>query len=160
MKKIIKLTEQDLHRIIKRVLTEQPQPPKDGGGDGYVGGRQGTSTASAGAYVTPGGIKWNTIDYPPPRKRGGYKDPYYPDDPYNGKRKREPTEGAYETKLRSTECCKKCKNGKFKHNCDDVQKGGVTKYSSTNCVYATLSDCQLNKRSKPGNIKGVKKKSK
>ena len=40
-----------------------------------------------------------------------------------------------------------------------VKKGKLI-YDSTNCVYATISDCQLNKRSKPGNISGKKKKSK
>ena len=57
-------------------------------------------------------------------------------------------------------CCKKCKNGRFKHQCDDSQASKGSQYDSTNCVYATISDCQLNKRSKPGNIAGKKKKSK
>ena len=83
-------------------------------------------------------------DYPDPYEEDNPDpyDPYDPDDP-----NRYPKPGSYEAKLgRSPMCCKKCKNGKFKHQCDDDQKGGNLKYDSTNCVYETISDCQLNKR--------------
>ena len=66
--------------------------------------------------------------------RGVIRDPYYPDDPYDRKQPPKKQTDSYETKLRSTQCCRKCKNGRYKHNCDDVQKGGINKYSSTNCV--------------------------
>jgi len=166
MKKIIRLTESDLHKIVKKVIAEgyDPKPGDSGTQFSAVGG---TNTSSAGAYVTPGGITWSGKDKPS-RRTTTYDDPYYPydgydqDDPYDPPgRKKYPKSGSYETKIgRSPMCCKKCKNGRFKHQCDDSQASG--KYDSTNCVYATISDCQLNKRSKPGNIKGkrIKKKSK
>ena len=181
MTKIIKLTEGQLNNKVKKVLVAQEkenilkEQSKDngrqGGGDDGMGGRiaGGTSTASSGSYVTPGGINFTTntpggandrtYTEQPSLRYGGYDDdnpdPYDRDNPKPKKR------GSYETKLkRSPMCCKKCKNGRFKHQCDDTQKGGKLIYDSTNCVYATISDCQLNKRSKPGNISGKKKKSK
>lgn len=176
MAKIIKLTESQLYKIIKRVLVEgekekilkeQVDPyPGQGGNTTYNSGLGGTTTSSAGAYVTPGGINF-TNDTPggandrtyteqPSLRYGDNPDPYDDDNP-----RKYPKPGSFETTLkRSPMCCKKCRNGKFKHQCDDNQKGGKLKYDSTNCVYSTISDCQLNKRSKPGNISKSKKKSK
>jgi hypothetical protein len=175
MAKIIKLTEAQLNKIVKRVLvegekekllTEQDPYPDQGGNTTYKSGLGGTNTSSAGAYVTPGGINFDggtpggandrTYTEQPSLRYGDYPDPYDDDNP-----RKYPKRGSFETKLkRSPMCCKKCKNGRFKHQCDDTQKGGKLKYDSTNCVYATISDCQLNKRSKPGNISKRKKKSK
>ncbi len=160
MPKIIRLTEHQLNNIVKRVLKEQISPPHDnppsGASTGGAYAEGGTSSASAGAYISPRGLQFSSQDNP----YDPY-DPYDPDEP--GDPNRYPKAGSYESKLgRSPMCCKKCRNGKFKHQCDDDQKGGKLKYDGTNCVYNTISDCQLNKRSKPGNIKGkrVKKKSK
>ena len=50
------------------------------------------------------------------------------------------------TLKRSTMCCKKCKNGKFKHECDDEIKSPNLKFDKTGCIYETISDCQLNKK--------------
>ncbi len=181
MAKIIKLTESQLNKIVKRVLvegekekllTEDGPYPGQGGNTTYTGELGGTNTSSAGAYVTPGGINFGggtpggakdrTYTEQPSLRYGGYDDDN--PDPYDRDRPRKyPKRGSFETTLkRSPMCCKKCKNGRFKHQCDDTQKGGKLSYDSTNCVYATISDCQLNKRSKPGNLKGkrVKKKSK
>ena len=155
MAKIIKLKESDVHRIVKKVINEQsiskdnPYNPPGGGITSSTNG--GTSTASAGQYISPASLQF---------RDGGYDydedNPYDPDYP---DKQKDPKDGAYETKLgRSPMCCKKCKNGKFKHQCDDNQKGGQLKYDSTNCVYDTISDCQLNKRSKPGNIAKKSKK--
>jgi hypothetical protein len=175
MAKIIKLTEFQLNNIIKRVLVEgekektlkeQYDPPPQGGNTTYRSGLGGTNTSSAGAYVTPGGINFDggtpggandrTYTEQPSLRYGDNPDPYDDDNP-----RKYPKRGSFETKLkRSPMCCKKCKNGRFKHQCDDTQKGGKLTYDSTNCVYATISDCQLNKRSKPGNISKSKKKSK
>ena len=167
MSKVIRLTESDLNRIVKRILNEEDPKPSPSPGK-YISNVGGTNTESSGAYVTPGGIRWNTKEYGGRiTTTGGYDDPYYPDDPYDTYDPKYPRNpdykktGSYEKQLgRSPMCCKKCKNGRFKHQCDDSQASG--KYDSTNCVYATISDCQLNKRSKPGNIKGkrIKKKSK
>ena len=112
---------------------------------------------------TPGGANDRTYTEQPSLRYGG--NPYDDDnpDPYDRDNPKPKKSGSYEPLLkRSPMCCKKCKNGKFKHQCDDTQKGGKLSYDGTNCVYATISDCQLNKRSKPGNLKGkrVKKKSK
>ena len=176
MTKIIKLTEGQLNNIVKKVIVAQEkenilkeQSKDNNGGDDGMGGRiyGGTSTASSGSYVTPAGINFKTntpggtndrtYTEQPSLRYGGYDD----DNPDPFDRDRPKKSGSYETLLkRSPMCCKKCRNGKFKHQCDDTQKGGKLRYDSTNCVYATISDCQLNKRSKPGNIKGVKKKSK
>jgi len=176
MKRIIKLTESLLYKIVKRVLVEGEKenilkeqispPPGQGGNTTYNSGLGGTNTSSAGAYVTPGGINF-TNDTPggandrtyteqPSLRYGDNPDPYDNDNP-----RKNPKPGQYVGKIsRSPMCCKKCRNGKFKHQCDDNQKGGKLKYDSTNCVYTTISDCQLNKRSKPGNISKPKKKSK
>jgi len=55
--------------------------------------------------------------------------------------------GSFTTTLkRSTMCCKKCKNGKFKHECDDEIKSPNLKFDKTGCIYETISDCQLNKK--------------
>ena len=43
-------------------------------------------------------------------------------------------------------CCKKCKNGKFKHECDDEIKSPNLKFDKTGCIYETITDCQLNKK--------------
>lgn len=161
MSKIIRLTESDLKRIVKQVLNEQYPDPQNGGTQ--TPGRGGTSTASSGAYVTPGGINFTNdkpggandrtyTETPSLRYGGNVPDPYDNDNP-EYPRKQPPQVGQFETKLRSTECCKKCKNGMFKHNCEDVPRGTLGKFDSTNCVYATISDCQLNKRT-------YKKKSK
>ena len=157
MPKIIRLTEHQLNNIVKRVLKEQISPPHDNPPSGASTGGEyaqgGTSTASAGSYISPRGLQFRRTE----------DNPYDPYDPYDPQDPRDPNiypkEGSYESKLgRSPMCCKKCKNGRFKHQCEDVQKGGMKKYDSTNCVYATISDCQLNKRSKYGNIKGKKSK--
>ena len=170
MKKIIRLTESDLRRIVKRVLTEGDPKPGQRGGGTIVGSQiGGTNTSSAGAYVTPGGINFTTntpggandrtyTEQPSLRYGGNGRKPYDDDNPKQP-RKKPPTAGQYVSKLkRSPMCCKKCKNGRFKHQCDDTQASKRTTYDSTNCVYATISDCQLNKRSKPGTIKGTKTK--
>ena len=174
MSKIIRLTESDLNRIVKKVLKTQQlmmednPKPQPGRGGGYNSTISGTNTKSSGAYVTPaginftnnipGGIKDRTYTEQPSLRYGGYDDDN--PDPYDRDKPRKlPTPGQYVGKLsRSPMCCKKCKNGRFKHQCDDTQASKGAKYDSTNCVYATISDCQLNKRSKPGTIKGVKKK--
>jgi hypothetical protein len=174
MAKIIKLTESQLNKIVKRVLVEgekeklltEDGPYPGQGGNTYTGELGGTNTSSAGAYVTPGGINFGggtpggANDRTYTEQPGGYDDDN--PDPYDRDRPRKyPKRGSFETTLkRSPMCCKKCKNGRFKHQCDDTQKGGKLSYDSTNCVYATISDCQLNKRSKPGNISKTKKKSK
>ena len=156
MSKIIRLTETQLNNIVKKVLNESPYPGRDNKGQ-QTPGRGGTNTSSSGAYVTPGGINFDGgrpggsndrtyTEQPSLRYGGNGRDPYDNDNPRYPK-KQPPTSGSYETKLRSTECCKKCKNGMFKHNCSDVPRGPLGKFDSTNCVYATISDCQLNKRS-------------
>ena len=144
MGRTLKLTESQLNRIIQQVIEEEskkeslqeqtPTPPSNPTTSNNIA-RGGTSPASAGAYVTPTALVLSQDD-------DDYPDPYDPDAP-----NRYPKPGSYEAKLgRSPMCCKKCKNGKFKHQCDDDQKGGNLKYDSTNCVYETISDCQLNKR--------------
>jgi len=145
MKRIIRLTENQLNLLVKKVLEKEslqeqitpPGPSNPTTGNSIA--RGGTSTASAGSYISPRGLQFSTTEdnpYDP-------YDPYDPDDP-----NRYPKPGSYESKLgRSPMCCKKCKNGKFKHQCGDDQKGGKLKYDGTNCVYETISDCQLNKRS-------------
>lgn len=166
MKRIIRLTEEQLNKIVKRVLTEQKPEPGQGGYNSQ--GRGGTNTSSSGAYVTPAGINFTnntpggandrTYTEQPSLRYGGYDDDN--PDPYDRDRPRKDA-GQYVGKLkRSPMCCKKCKNGRFKHQCDDTQASKGAKYDSTNCVYATISDCQLNKRSKPGNMSGGRKKSK
>ena len=132
-------------------LTTTPNPNPNT----YTGGAKGgTSAASAGAYVTPKAFVITQDEIPDPYDDDNPDpyDPYDPDDP-----NRYPKPGSYESKLgRSPMCCKKCKNGKFKHQCDDTQKGGKLKYDSTNCVYETISDCQLNKRSRKRKKKSKK----
>ena len=157
MGRTIKLTESQLNRIIQQVIEEESKKdslqeqsltttPSSNPTTSNNIARGGTSTASAGAYVTPTALvlSQDDDDYPDPYEEDNPDpyDPYDPDDP-----NRYPKPGSYEAKLgRSPMCCKKCKNGKFKHQCDDDQKGGNMKYDSTNCVYETISDCQLNKR--------------
>ena len=162
MAKIIKLTEAQLNTIVKKVLEQEqnineqitpPDPPHSGGGRMITTTGGGTSTADAGAYVSPAGLKFKDTAYDDDDPYDPYDpyDPEYPDDP-----NLYPKEGSYVGKMgRSPMCCKKCKNGKYKHQCDDKDRGNKLKYDGTNCVYETLSDCQLNKR-----MKKRKKKSK
>ena len=62
MSKIIRLTESDLNRIVKKVLKTQQlmmeDNPKPGRGGGYNSTISGTNTKSSGAYVTPAGINF------------------------------------------------------------------------------------------------------
>ena len=155
MPKIIRLTESQLTTLVRKVLEKEEKnivkeqvlsfggdspTPSHNNGNGGALTRGGTNTSSSGEYISPRGLQFSTQD-----------DPYDPYDPYDpdhpGDPNVYPKSGSYESKLgRSPMCCKKCKNGKFKHQCDDNQKGGKLKYDGTNCVYETISDCQLNKR--------------
>ena len=70
---------------------------------------------------------------------GEQPNPYDDDNGDRPRKRRDPREKGHNKEVRRTECCKKCKNGKFSNICDD-------KARERGCVYATISDCQLAKR--------------
>jgi hypothetical protein len=133
----------------------------------------GTTTSSSGSYVKPigkgNGKKPNIsggyddyespgnnirISFPPQGDGDGDTEPIKP--PSNNRKPvsmpiTAPTygneTGSFTSTLkRSTMCCKKCKNGKFKHECDDEIKSPNLKFDKTGCIYETITDCQLNKK--------------
>jgi len=127
------------------------------GGQQYAGYTQGLSIDQIPTdNQSPGNNIESTEDIGPQysisnTQDNGYRDPYDDDnpDPYD-RQKPKPKSKPEEKEWRSPPCCKPCKSGKFrwKHDCGELERAAGSKPSkSTGCIYVTISDCQLNKKS-------------
>jgi len=96
--------------------------------------------------IAPAYTAYNRYDDPNPYDND-IPDPYDPYDPdYPNGKKYPKTKPKKE--WRSPPCCKPCKGGKWRHDCGELERAaGSQKSKSTGCIYATISDCQLAKKS-------------
>ena len=167
-----KINKEDFNESIES-FTEPFLNERKGGRGKPTTNLGGTTTSSSGSYVKPigkgDGKKPNIsggyddyegpglstrISFPPQGDGDGDTEPVKP--PSNTRKPvsmpiTPPTygneTGSFTSTLkRSTMCCKKCKNGKFKHECDDEIKSPNLKFDKTGCIYETITDCQLNKK--------------
>ena len=106
-----------------------------------------TSSPQRGQYDSSATARVaHMVQSPPPTPNWTWGDPYYYDDgdsgwwiyPGDPNYPARPSTPEPPKEKRMTECCKKCKNGKWSDKCTGKPR----------CIHATISDCQLNRKMK------------